>query len=1095
MCDKKGVLGASRVLSTQRMEKKYTTEHSKLWDLRSEVRERRLKWTSDDQQQQQFSLSSDTIREDYCKIYCGGSCANESCSITDNVVATEGYKMNLVFSVLEISWINPEFDQWKIYNIFNHADCEIVKTRVVGIISAEDERLRPRNYYLRLLGLKAIVSFEIQLPSLIIFEETTSTVIGPEMIIFKYLISSPVNSYVTNNYIRETMNNKKTIKIYHQNLFEKPLLTLKENVFEGKTKLSTLVFSNLMVNGLTEKTFDNLENITLLIFNNVVLSSDFTFLRSSALRKSLKHCIMYIDKVVDLKNFDNFPNLEYIEVNHYKRFPNLTAFICSSGENACQFTLGVNGISCPPQCNCLFHRNTLILEINCWQQNLKTVPPIPVPIAGISVLFFQQNQLTELPNHSLLGYKDLKCLNVSQNQLSSLTINRLPEALEHLDISYNQIFTLSPEVVEYLKGVSTFNQFGNKWFIYCDEVYLQEFFWQKAKTLRIQPSKFDAVFEYLDVTANAMFLSYSFVSRLNGLYMEADEDEILASNEYYFMLKIMEEFHIAVWVFYAEYDEVIVHHLNSRCPYRCSCCVERDSGQFIINCANSSLDFYPKLPNSIPYNTTLILEDNEIRKLTIAEFVAVSGLASIQKLLMRNNMLIEFPNYLIPENITFLDLRNNGLKSLSDNAVAFLRYREELTEVKLSGNPWESNCKAKSFLSFLREHEPTDYDIIFRRVNITQEECPEFCICCVDTSDYDLPSLTIDCSGKGLREIPPLPTPTIGRITLVFERNKLKKWPNNSLPGYTDVGRLHLAHNQLSLIDELPENIEYLDISYNKFTVLSDRVRTSLEKKMNSSHMKLFLSGNPWTCSCEERDFLEFVKEHAKNIGNTTTVQCGGSGKSLIEIEEIDICPSAIVYYASLGASLLIVALSINVFICFKQPILIWFYEHEVCLSLATRRELDQDKKYDAFLSFTHKDEELIGEFVERLEKGRHKFRLCFYLRDWLVGESIPECISQSVKDSKRIIILMTNNFMKSTWGRLEFRLALHATSKDRCKRLIVVLYPDVENFDDLDSELKAYMVLNTYLDRNNPNFWNKLIYSMPHVILQRNITDLETKV
>ncbi|SPP89603.1 blast:Protein toll [Drosophila guanche] len=107
--------------------------------------------------------------------------------------------------------------------------------------------------------------------------------------------------------------------------------------------------------------------------------------------------------------------------------------------------------------------------------------------------------------------------------------------------------------------------------------------------------------------------------------------------------------------------------------------------------------------------------------------------------------------------------------------------------------------------------------------------------------------------------------------------------------------------------------------------------------------------------------------------------------------------------------------LIINLMLYFKQSLLIWFYEHDVCLSLAVQRELDERKKFDAFLSFSHKDDDLIEEFVERLENGRQKFRLCFYLRDWLVGESIPECISQSVKDSRRIIILMTNHFLKFT--------------------------------------------------------------------------------
>ncbi|BFF94219.1 protein toll-like [Drosophila madeirensis] len=155
-------------------------------------------------------------------------------------------------------------------------------------------------------------------------------------------------------------------------------------------------------------------------------------------------------------------------------------------------------------------------------------------------------------------------------------------------------------------------------------------------------------------------------------------------------------------------------------------------------------------------------------------------------------------------------------------------------------------------------------------------------------------------------------------------------------------------------------------------------------------------------------------------------------------------------------------------------------------MSLASQRELDSLKKFDAFLSFTHKDEALIEEFVDRLESGSHCFRLCFYLRDWLVGESIPLCISQSVNDSRRTIILMTNNFLKSTWGRLEFRIALHAIIQDRCKRLIVVLYPEVQSFDDLDSELRTYMVMNTYLRRDDHNFWNKLMYAMPHSKVRR---------
>ncbi|XP_064554153.1 protein toll-like [Drosophila montana] len=75
----------------------------------------------------------------------------------------------------------------------------------------------------------------------------------------------------------------------------------------------------------------------------------------------------------------------------------------------------------------------------------------------------------------------------------------------------------------------------------------------------------------------------------------------------------------------------------------------------------------------------------------------------------------------------------------------------------------------------------------------------------------------------------------------------------------------------------------------------------------------------------------------------------------------------------------------------------------------------------------------------------------------------------------------MTKNFKESSWGRFEFRMAIQATSIDRYKRLIIIVYPEVEDFNDLDSELKTYMKLNTYLRRDDPQFWRKLIYAMPH--------------
>ncbi|XP_043663081.1 toll-like receptor 13 [Drosophila teissieri] len=1038
------------------------------------------------------SKQLENIRKDYCEIYFRELGENRSCSITDNIVTTEDYQMSLAISTLQINWKNPVFHRWNIYKISNETDYELVKIIVRGIRSEVDMRISPGVHYLGLLGIRQIGDYNIYLPSLVITETDVHYANGPQNVTFKYVYDSPLNSMVINNYIRKAMNNTKQIEINNTNTLEIPTLTMEENVFHGKNNMSGVTFTGLNVEGLTAKTFENLTSLSRLIFDNVVLK-DFSFLRSSTLQESLTYCFMNVANVVDLKNFDKFTNLETIEVNRYKSFENLTAFICEPNKRDCKFTLGINKVACPFQCNCTYDREESRLEIDCLQKNLTNIPLLPVPKKDHSLLVFHGNLLTELPYNSLEGYKNIKSLDVSHNQLTSLSVSQLPESLSYLDIRHNNITTLSPEVVEYLHSVNTFNQFGNQWIIYCDEHYLQDFFRNKSKLLRINKYQFKFIMNYMDAkfypSLREFFVQYTDAYIYN--YLQANEDEMIrAYDSSYKYLKTMEILNLFIRMFSGEFDEIILHHLNAPCPYRCSCCVERQTGELIINCRNLTLQFYPRLPYSIPYNTTLYLDANEINYPSSANYT------EIQKLHMSQNLLTEMSLTLLSNNLTYLDVRNNRLNYLDDDVVAFLENRENITKIELSGNPWECNCTKKTFLSYLRKHEPMEYETALRRVNITQDKCPADCICCVYTSNSESLTLMIDCSGKDLHEIPPLPTPTHGQTTLIFERNNLEKWPSSLLPGYSSVTRLYLANNRLSDIDHLPEKLIHLDISNNNFATLNGRAQGFLQKRMNSSQMKLSLLGNPWTCSCKEKDFLVFVKAQARNIANPSAVQCSGTGRSLIEIEQTDICPSVHIYFTSLAVSLLILALSLNVFVCFRRPIMIWFYEHEICLSLAARRELDEEKKFDAFLSFTHKDEELVEEFVDRLENGKHKFRLCFYLRDWLVGECIPDCINRSVQGSRRIIILMTKNFLQSTWGRLEFRLALHATSKDRCKRLIVVVYPDVENFDDLDSELKAYMVLNTYLERNHPNFWNKLMYSMPHARhSKRRRSDAETEV
>ena len=342
--------------------------------------------------------------------------------------------------------------------------------------------------------------------------------------------------------------------------------------------------------------------------------------------------------------------------------------------------------------------------------------------------------------------------------------------------------------------------------------------------------------------------------------------------------------------------------------------------------------------------------------------------------------------------------------------------------------------------------------------------------------------------------------------------------------------KLMIQNNMIHFVaNDTFTNLDSLDILYlhgNQLQTLPDDVYN-----VSSQLSKLTLAGNPWSCDClYGPDFQSWVQSESGLIedisgmwcysnpsrpvdydGRTlvSTVSsvivstthsefvCGWPGEignrtTLLLETDFSFCVdnSTIIQrenkahrklrnsLLSLGIISFVVLIITLIMYNTRELAQVWLFKR-YGLRFHKPTE-DENKQFDAFVSYSHKDEPFVmNVLAPNLEEIEPKYKLLLHYRDWLVGGSIADSILDSVDNSKRMILVLTDNYVKSEWCHYEFKMAHHNVITEGKNRIIVILLSD-DLPKNMGSDLKLYTKTTTYLRYDDPWFWDKLRLAMP---------------
>lgn len=326
-------------------------------------------------------------------------------------------------------------------------------------------------------------------------------------------------------------------------------------------------------------------------------------------------------------------------------------------------------------------------------------------------------------------------------------------------------------------------------------------------------------------------------------------------------------------------------------------------------------------------------------------------------------------------------------------------------------------------------------------------------------------------------------------------KTRLYVMPENVFVHMKNLSRLHLNGNRIASWDgpkvfSRKNIIKTLTLAGNYITVVN---QTSFPESLLISLEKLDLSDNHFSCTCENLWFRGWIRDNIvdkkdnislvsyKNYKCKSPKKMSDAGIRFIDYNptEESCAEEPVWMYAVVAVAGLIVITVTIAAVLYKCR---WNIRYRLYLMRRhkyTRLPNDEEFVYGSYVIYSDNDREWVHDVLRKRLEDTEGIRLCVRLRDFEAGKSIVDNIAENMHLSRKLVIVISNNFAKDEWCRFELNLAQHRYVSSE-NDLILIMLNEV-NSDNLSESLHVLITTTSYAiwseeETGETLFWEQVI-------------------